>query len=234
MAIPTYNPYKEANTLFTDGLDYIIANLPTDATFDDVVTQIRAYFDSLPNPPDDTKVFENISYNSANDYINTRIAQNLNFGANEWAFIDAVLQGIKENGIESLADFFTAAQEQLAEAEINTATKTSLYAALGLTKASYAYWVNIVGTPGDWADYINTNAAINYANIPNWVSATFVSALSGYAQVQSPGIGQSDMFITQGRLTAINTLVAAALAVSAGKVIVKWARRPVIGCGCNS
>ncbi len=233
MPLPTYNPYKIANPLFSDGLDYIIANIPADPTYTDVVDTIEAYLETLPDSFDSVPPLVSVAYNSANDYMNSRIAQNLNFGANEWAFVDAVLQGIKDNSIDSLAEFLAAAEQQLAEAEINTATKTSLYASLGLTYASYNYWLTAVTTtPNAWDTYLNANAAINYANIPHWVAATFVSSLSGFAQFQSPGINQVDI-LTTSRFTAIEGLIVGALGVTAGKVIVKWARRPVMNCGCG-
>ena len=236
MAIPTYNPYKASNTTFTDGLDYIISNLLESPTFDDLNDTIVAYFNSLPDPPGDLIGYMPISNsNTVNDYINSKIAQNLNFNGGEAALVDAVLCGIKEGSIESMGDFLEAAIQQVAEVEgVNTISKTALYGAAGFAQDSNAYWQNVVTTPGGWATYINSNAAINYANIPHWVEATYVGTFSGFAQIQAPSMGEANAFNFQGRSGAGQIAISTALALTAGKVIFKWAKRPVVVCGCNS
>ena len=235
MAIETYNPYKASNTIFTDGLDYIIANLPGSPTFDDLLTTITAYFNSLPDPPgaEIIGLMPSMMANTVNDYVNSKIAENLNFGGNEWAIVDSVLSGIKGGSIESMEDFLEAALQQVAEATISTPTKTTLYGAAGFAKASFSYWGSVVKTPGSWATYINTNEAINWANIPFWVEATYVGTFSGFAQVQAPNIPDANLFNVQGRMGGGTIAISTALALTAGKVIFKWAQRPVIYANCN-
>ncbi len=249
MAIPILNPYKEGVSLFTDGLDYIIANIPGSPTYSDLSDTIIDYFNSLPDPPTDgITLIETGMANSVNDYVNSKIAQNQNFGGAEWAMVDAVLCGIKEQSIDSTGDFLDACMEQLTQSDINTISKTSIYAAIGLAKASDAYWKAIVTTPGGWATYINSNAAINYANIPFWTTATFAGTFSGFAQVQAPNMGEANVWNTDGRKFASVIALGSALVLTAGKVIFKWAQRPVVGnfpsvdsmlkggggCGCNN
>jgi len=231
MAIPTYNPYKASNTTFTDGLDYIIANLPGSPTLDDLTETIMEYFLSLPEP-EDGKLVDAMAYaipNSVNDYINSKILLNLNFNANGQVIIDSVLSAIREESIDSLGDCLEAYIEEVAKADINTVSKTSLYQAVGIANANQAYWKNIVTTPGAWSTYINSNAAINYANIPNWTSAAFIGVFSGFAQIQYPEVAGADLWNGQGRNAGGVIAVGSALALTAGKVIFKWAKRPVVG-----
>ncbi len=229
MAIPVLNPYKQGDTLFTDGLDYIIANLPGSPTYDDLSATIEAYLAALPEPPDELPFIVIAMANSVNDYVNSKNAQNLNFDGSEAAMIDAVFCGIKEQSIDSMGDFFDACTEQLTQSDINTISKTSIYGAIGLAKASDAYWKAVVAAPGAWATYINSNAAINYANIPHWNTAAFVGTFSGFAQAQAPNMGNADVWNGKGRMIAGTVGLSTALVLTAGKVIFKWAQRPVVG-----
>ncbi len=229
MAIPILNPYKEGEQLFTDGLDYIIANIPGSPTYSALSDTIIDYFNSLPSPPTEgMPLIITGMANSVNDYVNSKIAQNLNFGGAEASMVDAVLCGIKEQSIDSMGDFLAACMEQLTTSDINTISKTSIYAAIGLAQVNDAYWKNIVTTPGGWATYLNSNAAINYANIPFWNTACVVGTFSGFAQIQAPNMGEANVWNTDGRKFASVVSLGSALVLTAGKVIFKWAQRPVV------
>lgn len=224
MAISSYNPYRDYETLFTDGLNYIVTNLTPPVNYYSITDLVTAYFNSLPTPPgpEQLQAFSRLAINSGNDYMNSRIAANLNYTPTEQAFVESVLGGLKENSIDSYDSFLSDAQEQLARADFNTPSKTALYVALALTRAGNTYWNTVVTTPGNWAAYINSNAAINYANIPHWVSATFAGVLSGFAQIQDPSLPNSSILSSQGRYFAAEGAVWSALGVTAGKVILKW------------
>ncbi|MCW5908628.1 MAG: hypothetical protein KIS94_12270 [Chitinophagales bacterium] len=232
MAIPNYNPYQ--TDLLTNGFNYLIANLPGSPTVNDLNTTILAYFTSLPNPvsSEALSIMQNTNIYSINNYINQTIAVNLNYGGAASAFIETVLSGIKENTTDSLTDYLLSAQELLAAADINTASKEALYVALTNAQGSCAYWQTTVATPGSWAAYLHSNEAVNYANIPTWVIAAFTAVLSGYAQVQAVAISEPNVFNTQGRQVSAFMGYGSALAVTAGKVIFKWPQKPVINCGC--
>ncbi len=232
MAIITVNPYKASDPVFTDGLDYIAANIPGSPTLDDLTETIMEYFLSLPEPEDE-KLVDAMAFsipNSVNDYVNWRIMANQNFNATEFALVRAVFYGIKNESIESMGNFLDACTEQVALCKVNTVAKTSIYQAIGLANANQAYWKNIVTTPGAWSTYINSNAAINYANIPHWTTASVLGSFSGFAQIQYPNISGATVFNGQGRSAGGVIAVGSALALTAGKVIFKWAQRPRIVC----
>ncbi len=230
MAVQTYNPFKYQEQLFTDGLDYVIANIPGTPTLEDLADTIVNYFSSLPDPPgsDFLQQIKVVMINSANDYINNRIIQNMNYDINGMALIDSILTGLKENNIDSLSDFFSAGEEQIAMSNVSTISKYALYNSLTLAKTSYTYWVNIVGTPGGWSTYINANAAINYANLPFWVGGAYLGAFSGFALAQAPSMAEANIDNSTGRFYGTNMGLAAAIMVNAGKVIFKWSQRPAV------
>lgn len=248
MAIESYNPLEGLGVKFTDGLDYIIAHPPVgDWTFEYLNEVVQEYLNTLDDDGPLGALISTLVPNTVNDYINLRIAQNLSANAAQLALIDAIIEGINTNTIDSLDKFWYAANEQLTLSGIDTIDKTSLYAATTLAKASTAYWNNIVTTPGDWGTFLNANAAINYAKIPAWTTATFVGSLSGYAQLKETDVTQTaDMGTFFGIFGAFGGL-GSALGLTAGLVIFKWAKRPVVnptgrvdamlnpgGCGCGS
>lgn len=224
--MPNYNPYK--TDLLTNGFDYIIANLPGSPTVNDLNNTIIDYFASLPDPlsSDAQGIMQQTNIFSINNYINQQIAPNLNYDAAGWAFIESVVSGIKENTVDSYTELLLNAQEQLAAADINTPSKNALYIALTNAQGSCAYWQTIVESPGSWATYLHANEAVNYANIPTWILAAFTGALSGFAQVQEPAINGATPINVQGRMVGQAMAYGSALAVNAGKVIFKWAKRP--------
>ncbi|MDB5284294.1 MAG: hypothetical protein JWO06_3369 [Bacteroidota bacterium] len=200
-AVVSFNPYEGAGPIFTNGLDYIAANLPVPATLADLNDTVLAYYGTLTPPPgaDALDIVKTVIPNSANQYINKQIGQNLNFDSQQLDLVYSINNGIKESSIESLANLFDLALEDVTTSCISDNSKISVYLALELATASVAYWNGIVTMPGNWASYISSNAAINYANIPNWVAASFVGAFSGFSQVQYVNIQNVDSIIVQSR-----------------------------------
>ncbi len=103
-----------------------------------------------------------------------------------------------------------------------------------IARSSYDYWLAKVTTPGDWGTYLNSNAAINYANLPKWAALSFTSALSGYSQGQAEAasIAGNGVFNDAGRFLGSPLSLAASIGVTAGKIIFQWAQRPVKSNGC--
>lgn len=225
---PYYNPFDYRKGTLTAGLDYVAANIK-DPNFDDIITAVLAYYASLPTPitGDAAAAIEIIIRSTANDYINGNIGRQLNFDAGGQALMRTVLWGVKNNSIDSLDMFLDGVLEQLTGATgVNSISKTSLYVALALATESNSYWNNVVDKPGSWAAFINSQQAINYANIPFWISATYMSSLSGFAQVQAPNIAEATEVNGQSRLHAVTGAVAVAIALTSAQVILKWAKRP--------
>jgi hypothetical protein len=174
--------------------------------------------------------------NSVNDYVNLNIANNLMMSPAQVTFVDFILKGIHSNTIDSLASFFDNVDEQIAQSEcIPTIDKTALYASSAIARASYDYWLGVINTVGHagWTGFLSSNDAINYANLPFWVSTSFVSALSGFAQGQSVNMGVAEILNTLGRTLGLPLALGAAIGVTTGKIIFKWAQKPVGSSGCG-
>ena len=97
-------------------------------------------------------------------------------------------------------------------------------------EVSYYYWLGQVNAPGGWSPYLNSNAAINYANIPNWVAAAYVATYAGWSQGQDVNLNYP-VPSTQPGIAIMLTKTAAmlsALFITSGEVIFNWSHRPTV------
>ncbi|MFZ7166075.1 MAG: hypothetical protein ACO1G5_00875 [Bacteroidota bacterium] len=236
MIAPTINPYEEIGTFFKDGLDYLVAHPPAgDWTISYINETLITFLDEEDADNNFGKLIASIFPNSVNDWTNLKIAANLKANSGQMALIEAILESIKENTIDSLdTTWYQSANEQIALSDIDTIDKAPLYIALAITSSSLSYWNDIVTTPGSWATFLSSNAAINYAKIPAWASASFVGSLSGFAQVKDIDITQtSDLTsVFFGVLGEAGSFMSAT-GLTAAMVIMKLGKRPVAECGCN-
>lgn len=234
MAIPTYNPFSYLDDSLADGFDYMIANLPGTPSFQDIIDTTIAYLQSFPEPPSPEllNVFTQIASVNANNYINSKIAETLDFDNASFALVDSVLSGIKENTIDSLTEFLSNTDEQIATScsYQNSVSSSSLYTASALAKSSNAYWQVKALTPGSWSTYLSGNAAIDYSNIPHWVTASYVASLGGYAQIITSGNTNLILNTTAKLGDAPNCAMANALAITTAKIILKWPQRSAASC----
>ena len=207
------NSFERLYPQFTDGLNYVIANYPGSGSPDinNLNNVVIGYIQTLQDPdtippatlnPLVADLVASILYNSVNEYVNNQVGQNLTINSAQMALIDSIHDGILNNSIESLDDYFDSVDELISSCDsISSIDKSQIYMASIIARSSYDYWIGVVGTPGGWSTYINSNAAINYANVPKWVALSFTSALSGFSQGQkaSAAIGGNGVFNDAGR-----------------------------------
>ncbi len=234
MANFTQNPFSRVGEQFYNGLDYVINNIPGSPNFDNLNTVTIDYLSTLLgggggsiNPILGDIVYS-ILPNTVNDYTNLLISQNANLSQQQQAIAISVLDGINKNTIDTLPDFFDSVDAEIAKTEINITDKTALYIATAIGKSSSKYWENAAASPGNWATYLNGNSAINYANIPFYVTASFVGALSGFSQGQMPNMGGATVLNDVGRTLGSPTSLVSSIGLTAGKVIFKWSLKPNI------
>ncbi len=232
MATQTYNPYIADAALLSDGLDYVIANLASTPTFYDLLETCEDYLYTLiPGAPASVGLGMRITLtNTYNAYVNNKIEQNLNYDIDQLLFVNAAYKGIKSQSINSLEDFLVSGRQQLAMDTFSTFSKGPAYYALMEAEVSYNYWLTKVSTPGGWATYFDSNAAINYSNIPHWVAAAYVASYAGWSQGQEVNLN-FPIPSQQPGIAVMLTKTAAmlsALMLTSGEVIFRWSNRPTI------
>lgn len=228
--ITNYNPYFDyLDSIFREGLDYVIGHAPSGAwTFNDLnkVTQeyVKEAFSlgSDPNPIIDN-ILPSIIPNTVNDFTNNKTPDAF---ARQRLTMFSMLNGLKTNSIDSYDSYFNLATEIIVKSKSSNADKAVMYIALAMTESSAKYWKDVVDTPGGWSSHLSSNQANNYANIPYWAGATFKGSVSGFAQIQSPNMFQANPINDLGRSFGLVGAVTAAVALTAGKVIFKWAQKP--------
>lgn len=232
MAITTYNPYSADVDLLSNGLDYIIANVPSSPTVYDLLDTCEAYLYTLiPGAPANVGIGMKIALtNVLNSYIDGKIEQNLSYDPSQLALVNSVYDGIRQQSIDSLGDFFADSAQQLAMAEYSTYSKGPMYYALMEAEVSYYYWLGKIGAPGGWATYLNSNAAINYSNIPYWVSAAYVAAFAGWSLGQDVNLNYPIPTTQPGIAVMLPKFSAmlSALFLTSGEVILGFSNRPTL------
>lgn len=234
----TYNPYPKLGQQFKDGLDYIKDNLltpaPPEVTLEEINDSVAEYLQTIFGDEENGDEFNILSSlisslipASANSYQNNQLFNESFFSETQVILITTIMNAIKSNSVEGINSVLEDAEEEISKSGLSASEQAPLFMAVTYAKASNAYWTEVISTPGNWESFINSNAAINHANLPFWTLATFESALSGFAQVQQLDTPSANLVNTAGRTIAILAALTSTLGVTAGKVLLKFVQRPV-------
>ena len=219
MSIISRNPYKEYNGLFIEGMDYVIENLPSPCTEDDlknvVGTFAKDHFGYSSGTISDSELKSIIPF-SISAYLNKEIGA---FNAQQMYYLYLLFEGIKNTPYEKFREFVINLDNGIAESSLTLQEKAELYLVTMVTDSINAYWDTKITTPGDWEPYFNANSDINRNNKRFWVEAAaqaasyFISkGASEYGIASPPKISGPD----------IVTSFTAALAIASGKVVFGW------------
>ncbi len=233
----TYNPYPKLGQQFKDGLDYIKDNLltppPSEVTLEEINDSVAEYLETVFGDEENGDGFNILSSlisslipTSANSYQNNQLFNESFFSETQIILITTIMNAIKSNSVEGINSVLEDAEEEISKSGLSASEQAPLFMAVTYAKASNAYWTEIVSSPGNWENFINSNAAINHANLPFWTLASFESALNGYAQIQQLDTPSANLVNTAGRTIAFLGALTATLGVSAGKILLKFVQRP--------
>lgn len=238
----TYNPFPNLGKQYADGLDYIINNLPTpldDTTFeklnDTLIKYLQSILDSSGDPePTVPPIIDNIVYsilpNAANSYQNNNLKNESFYNEKQIALISSIIESVKNNSVDAISTVLSDADNKIAQSGLSSVDQSPLFVAVQVGKKSFDYWSNVIdsGTPSGWLTFLNTNAAVNTANLSFWVVASIEGALSGYSQIQQLDMSAANAINSLGRAVGGTSAMTAAVGLSAGKIIFKWAQKSTI------
>lgn len=246
MASRTYNPFQNLGIQYVNGLDYIINNLPTpleDTTFEILNQTLIEYLQSIlsdseepdPVPPIIDNVVYSVLPNITNSYQNSNLFNESFYNPAQLRIVSSVFNTIKNNSIESIGSLLIDVNNEIAQSGLSAIDQAPLFVAIEIGRKSSEYWNTIVTTPPpatNWTTFLNSNPAINTANIPYWVTASIEASLSGYAQIQQLDMSAATALNSVGRAVGGTSAMLAAIGLSAGKVIFKWGKKRPSSCGC--
>jgi hypothetical protein len=233
----TYNPYPKLGQQFKDGLDYIKDNLltpaPPEVTLEEINDSVAEYLQTIFGDEENGDEFNILSSlisslipTAANSYQNNQLFNESFFSQTQVMLISSIMEAIKSNSVEGINSVLEDAEEEISKSGLSASEQAPLFMAVTYAKASNAYWTEVISSPGQWENFISSNAAINHANLPFWTLASFESALNGYAQIQQLDTPSANLVNTAGRTIAILAALTATLGVSAGKILLKFVQRP--------
>lgn len=238
MSYKVYNPYQNLGKQFTEGMDYVIQNMPkpySDATFEQLNQTLAKYFQTIFKTDSDAapiinNVVLSILPNTANSYQNSNLRNESFYNQEQVMLITSIYGAIKGNDVEGILSVLNDANEEIAESGLSAVDQTPLFVAVEMGKRSYEYWLNaIYDTKSPWVDLLNKNTAINVANLPFLVTTSMEGALSGFAQIQQLDMNVATSMNSLGRSVATMTAMLAAVGLSSGKMFFKWVKKMNVG-----
>lgn len=221
------NPYAGLESMHKNNLDYIIAHLPVNPTFNDLNKQLSdAFFTADPDHPRISEVvpgyIQTILPNVYNGYVNgewsaaaAKGKSYVNYSAAQQQLISGMLRGIRDIPVESIGDFLSGTEEAIASGTLSYEEQIPLFLAAALGKSDSEYWQAQMATPGGWTVYLNADNAINYMHVASWVAASMQGALLAYGLIKPPQIQFVDIISSAIGSTGM----------AAGKVIFGWVDR---------
>jgi hypothetical protein len=226
-----YNPYYVLGEKQKEALDFIIANLPPSPTFEQLnEVLLTAVFGIAPDgvlSSDTAPLFlQTVLPLAHNGYINgagkTLAFKNSSTseGSNttpmyterQMPNIRQMLDGIQSVPAESIVAVLNAAEETIAGSGLAYQEQLPLYIAVEAGRSQAAYWLMQINTPGAWAVYQNTDAAINYLHMPQLISAAVRATLLCYGLIKPAQVTVPDVF----------PAMVGSIGLAAGKVIFGW------------
>lgn len=233
MSYEVYNPYQNLGKEFTEGMDYIIKNVPkptTDVTFEQLNETLLKYFQTIFKSTIDSSIINNVVLsilpNTANSYQNSNLSNESFYNPQQIMLMNSIYASIKGNDVEGMLSVLNDANREIAESGLSAVDQTPLFVAVEIGKRSYEYWLNaIYDTKSSWIDLLNKNTAINVANLTYWVTTSMEGALSGFAQIQQLDMNVATSLNSLGRSVATMTAMIAAVGLSSGKMFFKWVKK---------
>jgi hypothetical protein len=212
------NPYSELGVAHTEGLDYVIKNIPANPKLEDINQIVCKFVQKKMNYSESTisnmELYSVIPH-TYNAFINSDFGS---FNLRQYDMIDIIYLWIKENPIEQIEqviiDFESNVMKHLMMKE-----QLPLLLCSSIAKSSNNYWQTRIYKPDGWEKFFYSEVFINRSNIPFWVLASIQSTLFSSCFGKSTYIIQDPPQIA-GPLFA--TTLTASIGITAGLVIFKW------------
>jgi hypothetical protein len=225
------NPYGSIQSIFQSGLDTMIAEFTGPLTIEQLSSIISGYLQSqfYPSgtlPADQQAQLDAVVGNIFNASVGPDDPIPLAYSTHQMEFINDIITFLKTASINN-PNFISnyAVEEAFATSSLNTTQQAQLLIAGAITGAAYEYLYNqIISPDADWVPYLDTNPAVNFSNLPNWVVAAFRGALIGLTQ----SVNITPTNAPQGTGVSINIIIAMGGAFTAvfGAVLYNWVKRP--------
>lgn len=223
MSTPTFNPYSPIGEQLSKGLDFIAQKLKADSTIDEFAQAIYDYIQPLYYPTANKQVeieIKSVVYNIINAYNNKALGTTIPYNEQQMNFIFMMLGEITNDRIpiNAIKMWLLDIENNISKSGLNLEEQTPLLLSIEAGKSIYDYWVSKTETPGDWSNFFQTPKALNYINIPFWLTACINGTLIG-ANTSQNGLVAPSTDITSTNI--ISSLIGA-LSIGAGKVVFKW------------
>lgn len=215
------NPYTYIGTTATQMLDYIIANLPPNPSFDDLNQQLLNSVippGTITPPPGPDNVTESFpllilpyAYNAivnASALHRSPPVVNAEWNETQFNLLKLFAFGTTHLPEEAMHNYFLATENKLAASTLTQTQQDPLWVASALTDTLVEYFRAQAQNSGPWQPYLQNN----HIRYPEIASAALQGALTGYYQVNLPAFPMAPVLAS----------VIGAAGTAAGKVLFNW------------
>lgn len=215
------NPYTYTGTRATQILDYLIANLPPNPSFDDLNQQLCNAVvtpGTVTPPPGPDNMMESfplllLPY-AHNAIVNASALHrsppvvNAQWNEEQLHLLNLFAFGTAQLPEEAIHSYFQATENKLAASALTQSQQDPLWVASAVTDTIVEYYRAQVQNSGPWLPYLQNN----HIRYPEISAASLQGALSGYYHVQLPVFPMG----------CIMASVVSAAGAAAGKVVFNW------------
>jgi hypothetical protein len=223
----TINPYQILGTQHRDGLQRLEDTLNPGMSFDQVNAIICDYVRSIYFTTGDSFIQNEVNSiipNAANDYMNCSC--NNGYNGIQTELINLLCKSIIcKVPINSINEHIADVEDNISKSGLTTEEQIPLLMATAVGAANYDFWFSkiIAGGGNRWYDtnYFNSNAYVNYANLPYMVAASMLGTLSSANKAKSYGLIDPPRIVGVDMVSALT----AGIGITAGVTMFKWIAR---------
>ncbi len=221
MSTKVINPFESIGVQFSNGMATIEGGLSAAMDVNDLNTLIVSFVNGLyfPSPNQfDTNQLSSVLPAANNGYINKSLNHYTDV---QHGIINNLMEQILTSPINSIDEVILDFEDNIAKSGLPWEDQAPLLLATEIGIKSHSYWTTKVNTPANnWytQGFFDSNAYVNYANIPHWVNASIWGVLVVGDLAKTYGLFDPPRIIGIDILSALT----GGLAVSSGKVLFNW------------
>jgi len=227
------NPYDSLSSVFTTGLDTIIAGFSGTPATDELIAAISAYLQSqfYPSgtlPLDQQQQLNAIVGNVFNTYTNSDDQIAKLYTPKQVKVINQFIYDIRNISVNIPNAFYNwslVTMDYLTWSGLTTTEINEIFIVGSVFGPAWGYFYTEIYVPdSDWAPYLDPDTAVNLNNLASWTIASLRGGLIG---------GKQSIYVTpttaqQGTGTPVNmiTAIGGGLAATFGEILFNWVERP--------
>lgn len=243
MAILNINPYTFIATDYANGMNEIgsvLAPVFPNQTLDEIVNTvynyvITNYMDEAP-PILQERTLKSTIKTIVSGYVNLKRGDYIQFNVDQSYYIKKLIDGtLNLRNPEDILQHIQNVEDCVVESKLDATQQMPLLYTTAIGKSAYNYWSDIIVTPGNWSNFINTFTP-PIVKFPIWITSSMEGTLIALSLFHSANKGslaaELELLLNYAGANIILAIYGS-LSVGAAKVALKIEQRPSENCDCD-